>query len=106
MIEADELINFIRPFVGRKKQIGLTTRLYQDLRIMGDDADELFISIMERFGTSFAGINLSAYFPGEYAAGYLYLASLFGMPDRKRRSLTVQHLLAVINRGEWFDPLD
>src|SRR3978361_649151 len=97
MIEADELINVILPFVGRKKQIGLTTRLYQDLRIMGDDADELFISIMERFGTSFAGINLSAYFPEEYAAGYLYLASLFGMPDRKHASFTGQHLPDVVH---------
>lgn len=104
MIEVDDLMNVIRPFAGRKKQIGLSTRLYQDLHIMGDDAEELFVSIMKRFGTSFEGINFGVYFPGEPTAGFWYLASLMGIPDRKHRSLTVRHLLAVINRGQWFDP--
>jgi hypothetical protein len=104
MVDLDGLSTVIGPYVGRQKQLGLSTRRYHDLHIGGDDAEELFAEIVKQFGTSLAGINFRVIFPGEHEMGIRSLLLHLGIPDRKHRPLTVGHLLAVINRGEWFGP--
>jgi hypothetical protein len=99
-----ELVAIIRGWAGRKKSIALSTALYQDLFIVGDDAFELFMEITKRYGVSFTKLNFDAYFPSEPTALYYWVGSKLGFQDRKRGAVTVGHLLVVIERGEWFDP--
>ena len=102
---ASELLAMIQRVSGRKKPIPRSAALYQDLQIAGDDAYELFEMVAARFGTSFAGFDCQTYFPNESEALPLYLASRLGFRDRKIPPLTVEHLLAVVERGTWFDPI-
>jgi hypothetical protein len=98
-----ELIAMIERIAGRRKSISHSTAIYQDLRIAGDDAFELLEMISARFGTSFQGFDWRAYFPDELEAGLFHWGAILGIRDTKRRTLTVGHLLAVIERGAWFE---
>src|ERR1700722_20063525 len=88
-----------------RKPIPQSAALYHDLGIAGDDAVELFEMIMARFGTSFKGFCWPTYFPNETQTGPLWrLAEKLGHHETKWHRLTVGHLLAVIERGVWFEP--
>jgi hypothetical protein len=71
---------------------------------MGDDVDELLGEIAKRYSISFDRFDFSLYFPDETEAGWAWLKSKFGWHDTRRLPITVEHLLAVINRGKWFPP--
>ena len=80
------------------------TELHIDLRIRGDDAWELIERVHQVFGTSFVGLDLGDFFPGEHdLSGGLWLGTA---PEKSPalRSFTFGHLLAVVERGHWFEP--
>lgn len=78
-------------------------RILQDLGIGGDDAGEFLDAVHQTFGTRFDGFVFSAYFPDDgEAAGEEWFRRL-GFRD-SRKTLTVGHLLDVIQRGVWFEP--
>jgi Protein of unknown function (DUF1493) len=80
--------------------ITIESALYHDLRLYGDDAHEILTELSKRYGVSFSGFNFSTYFPNEgLLAPFLPLRA----PENWRR-LTVGHLLAVIDRQQWFEP--
>ena len=79
------------------------TRIYRDLIIAGDDAAELLESIHKEFGTRFEGFVFQKYFPSETEALPLRLGKLLGLESRKH-ALTLGHLVAVIQKGSWFEP--
>jgi Protein of unknown function (DUF1493) len=100
-----ELIALIRRVSGeRRKPITRGTAIYHDLQIAGDDADDLLQEIAKCYSVSFKEVDLNLYFPNETAAGWHWLRSKLGWRDNSRPPLTVEHLLAVIERGEWFPP--
>jgi uncharacterized protein DUF1493 len=102
-----ELIVMVRRMTDIRKPILRSTAIYHDLRIAGDDAYELFEMVATRFGTSFEGFDWPKYFPNETQIGPLWrLAEKLGHDETKWRRLTVGHLLAVIQRGVWFEPED
>jgi|JI10StandDraft_1071094.scaffolds.fasta_scaffold333136_3 hypothetical protein len=90
---------------GRRKTIVPATRLYRDLGIWGDDALELLEEIHQAFGTKFETLDISTYFPYEGEAGPFWLERLLRLKDHKR-TLTFGHLLEVVKKGEWFDPVE
>jgi len=99
-----ELVAMIRQISGGRTPIGLSTAIYHDLQIAGDDAFDLIARIRDRYGVSFSAMDFQRYFPPEGEALFCYLASKFGYRDKRRPRLTVEHLLSVIERGSWFDP--
>jgi len=100
-----ELIVMLRRVLDSRQRILRSATVYHDLRISGDDAYELFEMITARFGTSFAGFNWATYFPNETQTGPIWrLAERLGHHETKWQRLTVGHLLAVIERGSWFEP--
>jgi len=102
-----ELIVMVQRMAGTCKPILRSAAIYHDLRIAGDDAYELFEMVATRFGTSFEGFDWPKYFPNETQIGPLWrLAEKLGHNETKWRRLTVGHLLAVIQRGVWFEPED
>jgi len=102
-IAEPELIAMVQRITRSRKTISRSAAIYQDLGIAGDDAYELFGMISARFGTSFQGFDWPSYFPNETEGLFFYWAAKMGLRDKKRRTLTVGHLLAVIERGTWFE---
>jgi hypothetical protein len=80
-------------------------RLYQDLGLSGDDMMEIFAALSERFGTRFAALQFEEYFPDESEGLTDRIEGWVGLA-RNRKVLTIRHLSAVAQRGEWFEPLE
>jgi len=88
--------------ISASKSIDPSARIFQDLSILGHDAGDLLDRLHREFGTSFAGLDFEAYFPDE-GDGMLYVVfDLFGW--FKKKSMTVEHLVAVVAAGQWFEP--
>jgi Protein of unknown function (DUF1493) len=101
-INADVALLIQRILVS-SKPISMSAAIFHDLGIAGDDADELLKDVASRFGTSFAGLDFHAYFPDETEAFVWHWASKLGFRP-KHKVLTVAHLVAVVERGSWFEP--
>ena len=100
-IEA-RIVTLVRPFVGRES-ISLATRLWQDLHIGGDDADELMTAFAEQFEVDMAGFDPMRFFPDETQAMGETWAGRFGLKNG-RPTMTIGHLVEVGRRRQWFDP--
>jgi hypothetical protein len=101
------LVEIVKRIGGSKTQIQLSTLVYHDLRIDGDDAAELLADISNSFAVSFKGMDFHAYFPDETEAIWWHWGSKLGIVSLRRfRPCTIGHLLNVIDRGEWFDPIE
>jgi hypothetical protein len=79
------------------------TRLWHDLSLGGDDVIELLERLEAKFGTSFADLPFTDFFPEEGAALGDHFLKLLGLKG-DRKPVTVQHLADVVNQGAWFDP--
>jgi hypothetical protein len=102
-IAEPELIALVHRKMANPKPVPVTAAIWHDLYIGGDDAYELLDEVAKRFGTSFVGFDFPAYFPNETEALSAFWRARFGFP-RKFKRLTIDHLIAVIRRGEWFEP--
>lgn len=94
----------IRHFHGTKRPIDRSAELYHDMQLTGDDAGDLLDAVAMRFGTSFEGFAFDVYFPNETDSVLYAWARRFGFRDRRRKSLAVGHLIAVVEKGQWFEP--
>lgn len=102
--ERNALLELLKKYFGRRTNVSGSTRLYHDLFLMGDDADEFLTEIHQIFGTRFDGFHFSVYFPNETDAGLTWVATkMFGYKG-KWLPFTFKHLCAVVARGEWFEP--
>jgi hypothetical protein len=99
----DVVIAMIREIAGHRGQISEKTRLFHDLSISGDDADELLTRVQERFGTSLSGMNFDELFPNE-TEGIFYRWGRFLWFGRTKKEFSLGHLLRVIKEGCWVDP--
>jgi hypothetical protein len=88
--------------VRRDHPISREAALYHDLCIYGDDAYEILSGLHKQFGTNFSKFDFAAYFPQEGGILGLWRQRLFG---KSRMPLTIGHLTAVVEHGEWFDPI-
>jgi hypothetical protein len=86
----------------RTEDITLDTRLREDLKIDGDEVDTVFCRIAEQFRIDWQGFIFYHYFHEE---PHLF-SLLFECYYRKRygvlKTITVNHLVSVIERGVWF----
>jgi hypothetical protein len=96
----DAIFKLVRDTSVYRGTITPESALYHDLRIWGDDAYELLTDLHRRFGTSFQTLNFPVYFPceGPFNDFFAWRARA------KRPRLTVGHLIAVVERGDWFEP--
>jgi len=78
-------------------------RLYHDLGLSGDDANEIFDAVSGQFGVRFSGLRFQDYFPDESEGFTDRLERMIGVA-KPRKAITVGHLAAVAARGEWFEP--
>jgi hypothetical protein len=97
------LVGLLRDMRVAGREVRDDMRLYHDLLLTGDDAAELLDKIHRKFGTRFDDFNFAAYFPDETEAFAEHLAHFAGW-DAPRHGLTFAHLVAVVERGAWFEP--
>ena len=99
------LLELVRWVLGGGKDVFFAhTELHADLRISGDDAWELIERVHQVFGTSFVGLSLGDFFPGENdPPGGFWLGKASEKPP-DLRPFTFGHLLAVVECGHWFEP--
>lgn len=102
-IDREILYSLISDISGVRKELSDSTRIYHDLFISGDDADELLEKIHAKFGTEFEELDFSAYFPEETDSFIWHFAMRLGVKCKKKE-MTIGHLLDVIRKKAWFDP--
>ncbi|NEU78619.1 DUF1493 family protein [Nostoc sp. UIC 10630] len=86
------------------KDITLNTRLREDLKIDGDDADVIFYKIAEQFSVDWQGFVFYRYFHEEAHLFSLLFEYYYRKRHGKLKTINVNHLLSVIERGGWFEP--
>lgn len=97
----ERIITILKELIAKDEDIDRSTLIYDDLLISGDDASELIGRIHAEFGTSFKGLHFPDYFPNETESMMFRVYLLFG--GKRKRPLTVGHLIEVVERGEWFE---
>ncbi len=72
----DDVVAFAREHIAKPRtEITPATRLVEDLRIVGDDAEELLKAIQEEFDVTFSGMSFGHYFPDEATASMYFVLS-------------------------------
>ncbi|MFC7526845.1 DUF1493 family protein [Parapedobacter sp. GCM10030251] len=95
-----ELRGLIESYNPLKGAISNRTRLYHDLNIYGDDADELLSRFSELYGVDLSKFRFNDYFPNE---GDWILPSILRLitlkPSKTYKELTVENLEKAIEAG-------
>ncbi len=78
------------------KEIVPKARLFQDLRVGGDDATDLLIAFSEAFGVDLTGVDVTKYFPDEAASNVLYQILFWKRARNAFAALTVGDLIAAV----------
>ena len=103
----DDVIQFVADESGTEpSKLSRDTRLWEDLRIGGDDAEEFFERYQECFHVDIEELDLSLHFPWEPEA---YLAGLLTSISRKIQSvpkptyvtITVGNLITAAEKKKW-----
>ena len=87
----------------QREDITLDTRLREDLKIDGDEVDELLCEIAEHFEVDWQGFISYRYFHEEPHL-FSLLFQCYHTRHGALKTITVNHLLSVIDRGVWFEP--
>ena len=77
----------------RIERIQPSSRLFHDLGIDGDDAEELLVALGKRFSLPIEDFPFSQYFGSEVGAGWRHLfMAVLGIGRARLKPLTVQQL--------------
>ncbi len=87
----------------QREDITLDTRLREDLKIDGDDVDELLCKIAEQFEVDWHGFVFYRYFHKEPHLFSLLFEWYYHKRHGVLKTITVSHLVSVIERGVWFE---
>ena len=98
----DRLMAIVREFAGRKAIITDEFSMYHDVKIRGDDIAWFLDAVINEFGTDLGALEWRLYFADNQENIVPYLRRRFCRWDDKKR-LTFGHLLAVVERGAWFE---
>lgn len=88
----------------RIEDITLNTRLREDLKIDGDEVDELLCKIAEQFEVDWHGFGFYHYFHEEPHLFSLLFEWYYHKRHGPLKTITVSHIVLVIERRVWFEP--
>jgi hypothetical protein len=113
----DSIDNAMRTFVAEfcgvdKRSVAPTSRLQQDLGVIGGDAVDLMQEYARRFRVDLSGFDIGEYFDNDLAVDFIelfararrFIAALLGVSvsrPKPKRSLTVGELSEAAQRGKW-----
>ena len=104
----DQVVALLRAMQANPGEIiGPETRLREDLQMDGDDATDFFEALADQFVVDLSTLDLCRFFNDEghviwSPAGML--GRLLGYHREPKGSITVAHLISVVNSGQWSDP--
>jgi acyl carrier protein len=84
-----------------ESRLGRNTRLYEDLKIEGDDAFELLESFKEKFKVDMTDFNYNEYFSGEGIDLIGAIVSIFKRKKKRLKSITIADLEKAAVNGMW-----
>lgn len=102
--ELGAVLRFTADYLKRPLQeLGPTTRLAEDLSLLGDDAGEFLDAYSHQFNVIFSDFDFRRYFPEEGAWGpFMYLLrQKIGRQDTTFETVTLQDLADAVKRGKW-----
>ena len=109
----EKVTTFVANFHGDDpKTITLQTSISDDLRIDGDDGDELMIAFFEQFNVNPKGYSFHNYFATEGFNPFSIFPNLYKIIFKKSkgiigtRPLTIQMLIDSAKTKKWVDPFD
>jgi hypothetical protein len=76
-------------------KLSLTTRLFHDLEVWGDDAQELLLAFADEFEVDFSGFEFSDYFKDEAGNGTFWQWAAGRKLRDEKLPLTVADLVAI-----------
>lgn len=82
------------------QDIQLTTRLREDLGVDGDDWDVVVREICAAHPVDWSGFRFTNYFHPEPSLWALFML----LRRRPSRSISVEHLVRVVQAGRWLEP--
>ncbi|KAF3883729.1 MULTISPECIES: DUF1493 family protein [Nostocales] len=88
----------------RRQDITLHARLREDLKIDGDDVHVLFSKITENWKIDWHGFVFYRYFHEEPHLFSLLFNWYYRLRHGILKTITVSHLMLVIEHGVWFEP--
>lgn len=97
------ILKIIARFTSKNRQLSLGANVNVDLHVYGDDAWEMLEKISANFDIDFTNFDFERYF---YTEEEMMIAPYFVLVPflQKKKPLSISHLLAVVERGHWFDP--
>lgn len=104
---SNKILEIVRDHTTEKVDVALSSRLYHDLLIWGDDVDELFDDLVNEFDCDFSDFEFNRFFRCEGSLGIdplMRLRRRWGLLGNKT-PVTVQHLVHVAENGKWIDPV-
>jgi hypothetical protein len=81
----------------RSHEISLESRLFHDLGITGDDADELLTDYVDAFQVDMTGFKFTDYFTSEPPSMF----EKWSKQNSPRPPITVGDLVEIAQRGKW-----
>jgi hypothetical protein len=90
----------------KEERLRLTTRLWHDLGVDGDDADEFMQAFAERFAVDLTGFEFERHFSDDGGLNPLaYLWTKWRNPSRlKRVPITLEDLVEAAHLKRWRTP--
>jgi hypothetical protein len=107
-MEKDEVFKEVSEFIRKYNGIVINekSKLFSDLRLIGDDADFFITRFQDKFKVDFGNLEFDKYFLREFHIPFQYWYYKKYKPEKlKRQTFTIQHLVEVVNRGKWFEPI-
>ena len=101
--KSNDVVKFIADFIGVKaNKISSESRIYEDLKVDGDDAIELIFEFAKHFEVDMEGFEPKKYFAPE---GIDLIGALLGLfkKNKKLEPLKVSHLVDAANKKRWND---
>ena len=99
MTTLTEIKPYLEKFTTKETDINLATEVFRELRIWGDDLDEMLGEIERDFDADFSRIPLPKYAPQE---GFNPITAVCGFLGLRRfKSLTVDMIVSSARSGIW-----
>ena len=84
-IDFEQIVEFTREYLGAKTaSLTTSTRLLEDLGLVGDDAEEYLLAFAKKFGVDLSDLEFDRYFPDEATATMHYTRAALASKDSNR----------------------
>lgn len=98
------IISFIKSRTG--VVVDHDTTLFGDLELIGLDADFFMEGFSKEFNVNVNNIEFDDFFVDESSVPFYYWYLKYFHPKKLQRTeFNIDHLVEVVKKGEWFDPL-